>query len=180
MVWSTFSSFSALTEVPLINISSIQNYLEKFLGTPRIELGGCWVRSANATSMLCRPPWFLSSNLLPGRLWEALDPLQGRQGRRRRVGGQVRRWVEAGGLDQEPAGQRPRPRHEVQGQARGHRGQAQEALRLRWQDAHHSVRAQLPGEACLKLKPSFAFYTVPSITLEQTSHVNCYEPFPPN
>ena len=175
MVWSTFPTSSAL----LINISSIHNYLEKFLGMLRIELGAAgW--EARTLPVLCRPPWFLTSNLLPGRLWEALDPLQGRQGRRRRVGGQVRRRVEAGGLDQEPAGQRPRPRHEVQGQARGHRGQAQEALRLRWQDAHHSVRAQLPGEACVKLKPSFAFYTVPSITLEQTSHVNCYEPFPPN
>ena len=55
MVRSTFSSFPHSKCRRLILATSRMNFFRKTLGKAENQTRGCWVRSANATSELCRP-----------------------------------------------------------------------------------------------------------------------------
>ena len=70
----------------------------------------------------------------------------GQEGRRGRGDRQVRRRVGCGGGDEGRPLRRLRPRPQEQGKARGRRGQAEEAVRLRQEREalHRAVRDQLP------------------------------------
>ena len=71
MVQSTFSSFPYPKCCRLISATSRMNFFRKTLGNAKNWTRSCWVRSANATSVLCHPhheSWFdksWESNSLP-------------------------------------------------------------------------------------------------------------------
>ena len=58
-----------------------KNLRGKYLGRAGIQTWGCWVKSANATSVLCRPPFpetWVPLATLPGRHLSSVSPLKNR------------------------------------------------------------------------------------------------------